>query len=64
MVWAATGTFAAIITLVITLQSFWIGRSFDNVFRALDRVDDRLDRIENNVLRDYGERIARLEAAQ
>jgi hypothetical protein len=49
-VWTIIGTLIA----AIALQTFWIGR-------ALDDIRARLDRIEDVVLRDHGERIARLE---
>jgi hypothetical protein len=35
---------------------------FERVDRRFERVEQRLDRIEGSVLRDHGERIARLEA--
>jgi hypothetical protein len=60
MTWAIIGAMAAL----LTLQSFWIGRLFDATNKRLDRIDGRLDHIEGSVLRDHGERIARLEARQ
>jgi hypothetical protein len=50
-------TFAIIGSLfaALGLQTFWIARS-------LDRIEKRLDRIEDTFLKDYGERIAKLEA--
>ena len=39
-----------------------ISRALDRVYAALDRLDVRLDHIERVVLRDHGDRIARLEA--
>jgi hypothetical protein len=61
---------------LLTLQAVWIGRLFDTMNsrfdlidqrlnrmdQRFDRIDQRLDRIEATVLRDHGERIARLEA--
>lgn len=49
-------TFAIIGSLVaaLTLQTFWISR-------ALDRIERRLDRIDDTFLKDHGERIAKLE---
>jgi uncharacterized membrane-anchored protein len=35
---------------------------FERVDQRFERVEQRLDRIEGSVLRDHGERIARLEA--
>jgi hypothetical protein len=52
--WAAVGAMTTVILAAIGLMSFWIARS-------LDRIDARLDRIEERILVDYGERIARLE---
>ena len=51
-------TFAIIGSLfaALALQTFWI-------VRGLDRIEKRLDRIED-ILRDHGERIARLEATR
>ena len=63
-IWTTIGAMAGI----VGLQSFWIGRSLDEirlridrVELRLDRIELRLDRIETSVLRDHGERIARLE---
>lgn len=52
----AAQTFAILGSLFagLALQTFWISR-------ALDRIERRLDRIEDMVLRDHGERLARLE---
>jgi hypothetical protein len=46
--------------LLIAVQTFWIVRALDEIGRRLDRIDARLDRIED-ALREYGERITRLE---
>jgi hypothetical protein len=72
---ALTGIVAngALLLAVIGAQAFWIARAldalrgelhrgFDGVDQRLERVEGRLDRVENVVLRDHGERIARLEA--
>jgi hypothetical protein len=54
--WATIGG----VGILIGVQTFWIARALDRVDRALDVVERRLERIEN-MLRDQGERIARLE---
>jgi hypothetical protein len=54
---AIIGTLA----VLIGIQSFWISRSLDRIDRTLERMDDRLRTIETDVLKDHGERIARLE---
>ena len=63
-IWTMIGAMAGI----VGLQSFWLGRSLDEIRLRIDRVDlrldrieVRLDRIETSVLRDHGERIARPE---
>lgn len=55
--WTIIGAVAALLTIVVGIQSFWI-------VRTLDRIDKRLDRIEDTFLRDHGERLARLEATR
>jgi hypothetical protein len=73
VIWAAVGAMTTVLLGALTLVSVWVARAIDGVrddvrnARAdlgarLDRIDDRLDRIETTVLRDHGERIARLEA--
>jgi hypothetical protein len=44
------------------LQALWISRALGRVHATLDRLDSRFDHVEGVVLRDHGERIARLEA--
>ena len=75
MDWTQTWTTIAAIAGVIGLQSFWIARSldaiarrfeqvdarFDRIDERFDRVDVRFDRVDDVLLRDHGERIARLE---
>jgi hypothetical protein len=62
--WAQAATIVSALTALTALQAVWISRALDRVYAALDRLDSRLDHIERVVLRDYGDRIARLEAAQ
>ena len=57
MTWAAVG----VVVAAIAGQAFWIGHALGEVGKRLDRIDARMDRIEQTVLRDQGERIARLE---
>lgn len=45
------------------LQALWISRALDRVHASLDRLDAKFDHVEGLVLRDHGERIARLEIA-
>jgi hypothetical protein len=45
------------------LQALWISRALDRVYSTVDRLDTRFDHVEGVVLRDHGERIARLEAS-
>jgi hypothetical protein len=51
----------AVVLAALAGQAFWIGRALADLGSRIDRVDARLDRIETTVLRDHGERIARLE---
>ena len=62
--WAEAATIVSALAAFTGLQALWISRALDRVYAALDRVDSRLDHLERMVLRDYGERIARLESAQ
>jgi len=64
MAWAQVTTIIASLAAVIGMQAFWVSRALDRVSTVLDRVEAKLDRIEIGVLRDHGERIARLEAAR
>jgi hypothetical protein len=70
--WTQTFTLGALLIAVVGAQAFWIGRAldglraemyrgFDAINTRLDRLEARLDRLEAVVLRDHGERIARLE---
>ena len=45
---------ATVVVPLVGLQTFWIARS-------LDRLDRRLDRMEDKVLDEHAQRIARLE---
>jgi hypothetical protein len=58
--WAQTAV-TALVGALIGLQTFWISRALDRVDASLVRLDARLAHIEGKVLRDHGERIARLE---
>jgi hypothetical protein len=60
--WAQVATILSTLAAIIGLQTFWISRALDRVYVALDRIDERLDRLETVVLHDHAERIARLEA--
>lgn len=48
------GGLAAIVSIIVGAQTVWI-------VRALDRIDKRLDRIEDTLLVDHAQRITRLE---
>jgi hypothetical protein len=63
MEWAQAATIVSALAAFTGLQALWISRALDRIYAALDRVDSRLDHVDRVVLRDYGERIARLEAA-
>ena len=51
--WAQVGTIIAAFTAVIGLQTFWVARSLDalrsEMHRGFDRVEVRLDRLEDRV---------------
>ena len=64
MDWAQTVTIISALAVFTGLQAFWIARALDRVHAELDRIYAGLDRIEGVVLRDYAERIARLEASR
>ena len=55
------GSLTAVVGVLVGLQTFSISRALDRVDASLGRLDARLVHIEGNVLRDHGERIARLE---
>jgi hypothetical protein len=66
--WAAVGVFVTALGAVAGLLVFMLGAVREDIRNLrgdlgvrLDRVDVRLDRIESTVLREHGERIARLE---
>jgi hypothetical protein len=65
VIWAATGVMATVFVAALAAVSFWIAHAVNGLARELggrlDRIDARLDRIETTVLREHGERIARLE---
>jgi len=68
--WAQVATIVTALAAFMGLQTLWISHALDRVYARfegidtrLDRIDLRLDRIDGAVLRDLGERIARLEAA-
>jgi hypothetical protein len=56
-----TWTAAGVLLVALGGQAFWLAHALGEVGKRLDRLDARLDRIEQTVLRDHGERIARLE---
>jgi hypothetical protein len=61
MTWAAAG----VVIAAIAGQAFWIAHALEAMRRdlggRLDRIDARLDLVEQTVLRELGERVARLE---
>jgi hypothetical protein len=61
--WAQAATIVSALAAFTGLQALWISRALDRVHAALDRLDSKFDHVEGVVLRDHGERIARLEAA-
>ena len=62
--WAEAATIVSALAAFTGLQALWIARALDRVYVALDRLDSKFDHVEGVVLRDLGERVARLEAAQ
>lgn len=64
MDWAQSATIVSALAAFTGLQALWISRALDRVHVTLDRLDSRFDHVEGVVLREHGERIARLEAAQ
>jgi hypothetical protein len=63
MEWAQAATIVPALAAFTGLQALWISRALDRVYSTLDRLDTRFDHVEGVVLRDHGERIARLEAS-
>jgi hypothetical protein len=61
--WAQAATIVSALAAFTAMQALWISRALDRVHQTLDRLDSRFDRVEGVVLKDHGERIARLEAA-
>jgi hypothetical protein len=51
---------AALLFAVVGLQTLWITRGLDQIYRRLDRLEKRLDDMFR-VLLEHGERITRLE---
>jgi hypothetical protein len=62
--WAQAATIVSALAAFLGLQGLWISRTLDRIHATLDRLDVRLDHIDRVVLRDHGERIARLESAR
>jgi hypothetical protein len=62
--WAQAATIVSALAAFTGLQALWISRALDRVYAALDRIEARLDRVGGDMLRDLGERVARLEASQ
>jgi len=62
--WAQAARIVSALAVFTGLQALWISRALDRVHATLDRLDARFDPVEGVVLRDHGERIARLEAAR
>lgn len=52
--WTIVGATVALISLVIGIMSFWVSRS-------LDRIEAELREMRTVLMREHGERIARLE---
>lgn len=59
--WTIIGAFVALLGIVVGLQTFWISRSLDKLEHALGAVGDEVHETRDVLLRDHGERIARLE---
>jgi HAMP domain-containing protein len=60
MEWAQVATLVAALAAFTGMQALWVARALDRLEARVDRVDARLGVIET-LLRDQGERIARLE---
>lgn len=63
MEWAQAATIVSALAAFTGLQALWISRALDRIHSTLDRLDARFDRVDAVVLRDHGERIARLETS-
>jgi hypothetical protein len=55
---------ATVLVPMVGTQTFWIVRALNRIERRIDGVYDRLDHIDQTILRDHGERISRLEAGR
>jgi hypothetical protein len=64
MDWAQAATIVAALAAFTGLQTLWITRALDRVHATLDRLDAKFDHVAGVVLRDHGERIARLETVR
>lgn len=62
MEWAQAATIVSALAAFTGLQALWISRALDRVHATLERLDSRFDHVEGVILREHGERIARLEA--
>jgi hypothetical protein len=61
--WAQAATIVSALAAFTGLQALWISRALDRIHSTLDRLGARFDHVDGVVLRDHGERIARLEAS-
>ena len=66
--WTILGAGVALLGLVIGLQTYWVARSLDRLEARVDRLEaailalhDDVRQVKDLLLRDYGERLARLE---
>jgi hypothetical protein len=55
------GTMLVLIATVVGIQTFWISRSISKVEDGLAKVNKTLDEMKTEIVRDHGERIAKLE---
>jgi hypothetical protein len=60
MEWAQVATLVAALAAFTGMQAFWVARALDRLEARVDRVEAMLGVIET-LLRDQGERIARLQ---